>query len=135
VRLAHPPGFGPDGAVMARASALAAANGGRLVVGHDPRAAVEGADVIYTDAWTSMGMEARSRGAAPGLRRVPSSMRPSARSPDRGLESCIACPPIAARRSRPRSWTARAAWSSSQSENRLHVQKGLLVELLGDPAG
>jgi len=58
VRIAHPEGYGPNPAIAARAEELAAAGGGRLVVGHDPRAIVAGADVIYTDAWTSMGQEA-----------------------------------------------------------------------------
>jgi len=52
--LACPEGYAPDPAVMA-----AAVSGGRgkISVTNDPRAAVRGADVIYTDVWASMGQE------------------------------------------------------------------------------
>jgi ornithine carbamoyltransferase len=49
VRVACPPGYEPDAAVVA-------ASGARIV--HDPREAVEGAHAVYTDVWVSMGDEA-----------------------------------------------------------------------------
>ena len=60
VRLAHPPGYEPNPAIVERARELAAAGGGRLVFGNDPAEAVRGAAVVYTDAWTSMGQEAEA---------------------------------------------------------------------------
>src|SRR4051794_35439369 len=60
VRLAHPPGYEPNARIVDRARAIAATTGGRLEFTDDPRAAVRGADVIYTDAWTSMGQEAEA---------------------------------------------------------------------------
>ena len=56
-RIASPPGYGPDAGVVARADALAAESGGSVEVEEDPVAAVGGADVVYTDVWTSMGQE------------------------------------------------------------------------------
>jgi ornithine carbamoyltransferase len=41
--------------VIARASAIAAKNGGRVEVLNDPKVAAAGASVIYTDVWMSMG--------------------------------------------------------------------------------
>ncbi len=57
VRIAAPPGYGPDGDVVAAARSLAASHGGAIEVVEDPRAAVSGADAVYTDVWVSMGEE------------------------------------------------------------------------------
>jgi ornithine carbamoyltransferase len=51
--LASPPGYEPDAATLQ--AALAA--GGRVTITHDAAAAAQGADVLYTDVWTSMGQE------------------------------------------------------------------------------
>jgi ornithine carbamoyltransferase len=50
---ATPPGYEPD----ERAVATARASGGEVEVVNDPAEAVRGADVLYTDVWTSMGQE------------------------------------------------------------------------------
>ena len=55
--LACPPGYEPDPAILARAQEDAKASGARLEVIHDPRVAARGADVLYTDVWASMGQE------------------------------------------------------------------------------
>ena len=56
VRIATPAGYGPTEADIARIVAA----GADLVVGNDPREAVDGADVVYTDVWASMGHEAEA---------------------------------------------------------------------------
>jgi ornithine carbamoyltransferase len=53
VRVAAPDGYGPDSEDVA----LVAGLGGDLEVTSDPYEAVAGADVVYTDVWTSMGQE------------------------------------------------------------------------------
>jgi ornithine carbamoyltransferase len=50
---ATPPGYRPDEEVVR----IAREAGGTVELVDDPRAAVEGADVLYTDVWTSMGQE------------------------------------------------------------------------------
>lgn len=57
VRIASPEGYVPDAAIVERAAAIAARTGGSATVGHDPVAAVTGADVVVTDTWVSMGKE------------------------------------------------------------------------------
>ena len=53
-----PPGYEPDEGVVVAAREDAAALGGSVELVADPREAVRGAHVLYTDVWTSMGQEA-----------------------------------------------------------------------------
>ncbi len=57
LRVATPKGYEPDAAVVADAMALAKQSGAKIILGNDPKAAVEGADVVTTDTWISMGQE------------------------------------------------------------------------------
>ena len=52
-----PEGYAPDAAIVAAAEANCRVNGGGIELGHDVRAAVRGADAVYTDVWASMGQE------------------------------------------------------------------------------
>jgi ornithine carbamoyltransferase len=54
IRIAAPAGYQPDEAVVARAKEL---SNGEILITSDPQVAVEGADVVTTDTWVSMGME------------------------------------------------------------------------------
>jgi ornithine carbamoyltransferase len=54
---ATPEGYEPREEVVGWAQAAAQASGGSAAVHRDPREAAEGADVLYTDVWTSMGQE------------------------------------------------------------------------------
>lgn len=57
VTICCPPGYTPDAGVTRLAEADAAASGACIEINHDPAAAVEKADIIYTDVWASMGQE------------------------------------------------------------------------------
>jgi ornithine carbamoyltransferase len=62
LRIAVPDGFEPDAGLYLEAERRAHANGGGTIRGgvrryRDPAEAVRGADVVYTDTWTSMGQE------------------------------------------------------------------------------
>ena len=130
IRLAHPAGYGPDPDVLASAETLAAANGGRVVIGLDPQAAVSGADVIYTDAWFSMGQEdeaATRRGAFVGYQ-VNAALVAMAGAAARVMH-CL--PAHRGEEITSDVMDGPQSLVFDQSENRLHVQKGLLVELLG----
>jgi len=52
-----PKGCDPIKPIVASAEKLAAEAGGRVELVRDPRKAVEGADILYTDVWVSMGQE------------------------------------------------------------------------------
>jgi ornithine carbamoyltransferase len=57
VRIAAPPGYGLPEWAASEAQSRADAAGGSLTLINDPATAVRGADVLYTDTWTSMGFE------------------------------------------------------------------------------
>jgi ornithine carbamoyltransferase len=130
VRLAHPPGYAPNGRLVERARELAEAGGGRLAFTHDPLEAVKGAAVVYTDAWTSMGQEAEAEERRDAFRayQVNDALLDAAGS------DVVAMHCLPAHRGEEITSAVMDGPRSlilDQSENRLHVQKALLVEILG----
>ena len=97
---------------------------------HDAREAVEGADVVFTDTWTSMGQEHERAKRLDDLEpyRLDAALLAHA-SPDAFVMHCLPAHPgeeiTADVLYGPRS----AIWD--EAENRLHTQKALLVMLLG----
>ncbi len=57
LRVATPPGYEPDPAIVALARERAVSTGGSILLTHDPVEAVQGAQAVYADVWTSMGKE------------------------------------------------------------------------------
>lgn len=57
ISVATPEGYEPDPEVSKLSKEIADQTGGAVHVGHDPKEAVAGADVVYTDVWASMGFE------------------------------------------------------------------------------
>jgi ornithine carbamoyltransferase len=129
IRLAHPVGYGPNERIVARAREIAGASGGTLAFTDDPHAAVDGAAVIYTDAWTSMGQEAEAEERRDAFSRYQVNAALLARSPGALVMHCLP----AHRGEEITSDVMDGPQSAifEQSENRLHAQKALLVELLG----
>lgn len=127
--VATPAGYEPNPKIVSQARQLAAASGAAIDIANDPAAAVSSAHAVYTDVWSSMGQESeaeeRERIFAPY--QVNENLIKHARVDTlfmhclparRGLEvtdSLIESPQSIA---------------FDQAENRLHVQKALLVMLL-----
>ena len=126
LRLACPEGYDPDPAIL-----QAAAGAASVELVRDPAEAVEGAHVVSTDVWTSMGheaeAEARKRDFAEyrvteGLMRAADEAAiflhclPAHRGEE--VDAAVIDGP------QSRVW--------DEAENRLHAQKGLLIHLLGD---
>ncbi len=128
VRVATPPGFEPIPLVVNRAAEIAADTGGAIEVLHDPGEAADGADVLYTDVWASMGQEAEVDERELVFRSYQVDEKlVAAAAPDAIVLHCLP-----AHRGQeitdevidgPRS----AVWD--QAENRLHTQKALLLFL------
>jgi ornithine carbamoyltransferase len=130
VRLAHPEGYAPDPRMVAVAEERAQATGGRLVFGQEPRDLVRGADIVYTDAWTSMGQEAETeaRRDAFAVFRVDDALMDAA-GPNAMAMHCL--PAHRGEEITSSVMDGPRSLILEQSENRLHVQKALLVELIG----
>ena len=128
IRLAHPVGYGPNERIVAKARDLAAANGGRLVFDQDPRAIVEGAAIVYTDAWTSMGQEAEAEERRDAFAPYQVNRDLLAVAPDAVVMHCL--PAHRGEEITNDVMDGPRSRIFEQSENRLHAQKALLVELI-----
>ncbi len=128
--LACPPGYEPDPAVMARTREQAKASGARLAVTHDLKGAAREADVLYTDVWTSMGQEEEH---AQRLRDFQGFQLDRALMEEAGPDVLVMhCLP--AHRGEEITDEVMDGPQSiifDQAENRLHMQKAILVKLMG----
>jgi len=130
LRVATPPGFEPIPQVVNRAEEIARDTGGSVSVTNDPQAAAEGADVLYTDVWASMGQEAEHDERV----LVFTPYRIDARMVDRAADDAIVMHCLPAHRGEEITddvidGSRSVVWD--QAENRLHTQKALLLWLLG----
>ncbi len=114
VRIGCPTQFRPDPEILACAAEIAAATGGSVSVTHDAKEAAAGADVLAHRHVGLDGPGGHGRRAGGALRARTRSTTRRWRSPGRARSSCTACRPIAARRYRPPSWTARTPPSGTR---------------------
>jgi ornithine carbamoyltransferase len=129
-RLACPSGYEPHAETLAAAQH---ANPGRIEVVQDPAVAVAGADAVYTDTWTSMGQEAETqarRAAFAGYQVNAALMRLAKRN-----AVVMHCLPA----HRGEEITADVLDGPQsvvldEAENRLHVQKAVMVWLSAQSA-
>ena len=131
VRVAHPDGYAPDRAIVARAEQLAAASGTEVVVTTDAVAAVGGAHAVYTDVWASMGQEAEAEARLEVFEpyRVTPELFAHA-ADDAVFLHCL--PAHRGEEVAAEVIDGPASRVFDQAENRLHAQKALLVRLLAD---
>ena len=130
VRVGTPAGHQPDPGVLAAARAAAAATGGSVAVVHRAAEAVEGADVVATDTWVSMGQEAAAADrAAPFAPFAVTEALLAGAAPGAGVLHCL--PAYRGREVSAEVLDGPRSWVWDEAENRLHAQKALLVHLLG----
>ena len=130
VRIGCPVGFEPNGEVLGRAQALAAASSAAVEVLHEPVAAVRGAHALYTDVWASMGQEEEKAERERAFAGWCLNEELIAEADPRAI--VLHCLP--AYRGLEISAGAIEGPSSrifDQAENRLHAQQALLAALLG----
>jgi ornithine carbamoyltransferase len=130
ISVATPEGYGPNGDMIAAARRIARATGAILEITHDAVKAVTGANAIYTDVWASMGQEAEAAERAKVF--APYQVNEelfSHAAPDACFMHCLPA-------HRGEEVTAGVMDSPrsivfDQAENRMHVQKAILLLLLG----
>ncbi len=129
ISVACPHGYEPPADILKQARDNAKKSGAKVELTTDPKQAVDGADVIYTDVWVSMGQEKEARERMKAFKdyQVNAQLLKGAK-PDSIVMHCLP-----ARRGQeitddvidgPHS----VVWD--QAENRMHAQKALLVSLL-----
>lgn len=129
-RIAAPEGYRISTAVVEKAESLAAVSGATIVCVESPQEAVRGADVVYTDVWTSMGQEeeqAERRRAFDGYQVSPELL--TLASPD-----AIVMHDLPAHRGEEIADEVIEGPQSvvfDQAENRLHAQRAVLALVLG----
>ncbi len=129
VRVAAPAGYQPIEQIVRRANAIGEATGGVATVTDDPLEAADGADVLYTDVWASMGQEEQSGSRA--LVFSPYSL--DDRAVEAASDDVIVMHCLPAHRGEEIAGSVldgphSVVWD--QAENRLHAQKALLAFLL-----
>jgi ornithine carbamoyltransferase len=129
ISVATPQGYGPSVEITAEAQRLAALSGGGVEVANDPAEAVAGADAVYTDVWASMGQESE----AVDRRKIFAPYQVNQNLFSYAAKHAVFMHCLPAHRGdevteavidSPRSVVF------DQAENRLHVQKSILVWLL-----
>jgi len=124
VRAATPEGYGFDDDTVERAREFA----GSVSVGHDPVAAVDDADVVYTDVWVSMGEEDERAEKVADFEGFQLNEELLAHADDPAVLHCLPAHRGEEITDDVMESDRELIWA--QAENRLHGQKGLLVELL-----
>jgi len=134
ISFATPESYALNPEIVAAAEALAEETGATINIGTDPHDAVAGADAVYTDTWASMGQENESdtRSAVFAPYQVNVALMQYA-APHAKFMHCLPA---------HRGWEVTDEVIDSpnsvvfdQAENRLHIQKAILVWLLGAGVG
>jgi len=133
-RFASPAGYELPAETVARAEEMARASGGSLACLGDPKEAVRGADVVYTDVWASMGQEAD----ASARREAFQGYQVDARMMSLAAADAVFMHDLPAHRGEEVAAEVIEGPQSvvfDQAENRLHAQKAALALLLGEESG
>jgi ornithine carbamoyltransferase len=129
LRLATPAGYEPDREILERAQAAT-----RVLLTRDPAEAADGADVVTTDVWASMGQEEETEKRLRAFRgfQVNAAVMGAA-GPGAIFLHCL--PAHRGEEVTEDVFEGRQSRVFDEAENRLHVQKAIMVELMGTAHG
>jgi ornithine carbamoyltransferase len=127
--IASPPGYELDDATVREARSLSTTSGTSVSMTRDPAEAVEGADAVYTDTWTSMGQEKEAvvRREAFASFQVNAALMSRAKA-DAMFMHCL--PAHHGEEVTSEVLNGASSVVFDQAENRLHAQKAVLAQIL-----
>lgn len=129
IAVATPKGYEPAEEVIVAVKGYAEESGSKVEITNDPYEAVKGADVIYTDVWTSMGQEAENEERL----RIFKDFQVNEELVKNAKDDYIFLHCLPAHRGEEVAAEVidgKHSYVFDQAENRLHAQKALLVEIL-----
>ncbi len=129
-RIASPSGYRVEDRILHLAQGYAVDSGAEILCTEEPQLAVSGADVVYTDAWTSMGQEdeTEQRHQVFAKYQINNELLSLARE-DAIVMHCL--PAHHGEEVAEGILDSPASVVFDQAENRMHLQKALLAEILG----
>ena len=129
MKVATPKNYSPDKDIVKLAKSFAAKSGSKLDISNDPKWAAKDSDVLYTDVWVSMGQE---KEAAKRIREFKSfQLNDKLVKLAKKTHAVMHCLP--AHRGQEISdsvMDSRHSIVYAQAENRMHIQKAILLKLL-----
>ena len=129
-RIASPKGYELPDKIVRLGLRSSKKVGAEIALLKEPREAVEGADVVYTDVWTSMGQEAEAQ----KRRKAFAGYQVDKKLLALAKKNAIFMHPLPAHHGEevaPGVIDSKQSVVFDQAENRLHTQKAILVEILG----
>ncbi|MDP8258596.1 MAG: ornithine carbamoyltransferase [Candidatus Aadella gelida] len=129
MKIVTPQGYQPQKEVLSSALDIAKERGGKVELYTDPHEAVKGSDVVYTDVWISMGQEEEREKRLEDFKefQVNKSLMKSAKE-DTIIMHCL---PAHRGEEITDIIDGKKSVVYDQAENRMHVQKAILLTLLG----
>ena len=130
ISIATPKGCGPNKEIFEKSKKLARKSGSTIQLGNDPVKCVENADIIYTDVWVSMGQESKKKVRLDAFGGFQVNKELVSHAKKKAL--IMHCLP--AHRGEEITEEVLDGKNSivyDQAENRLHVQKAIMLNLLG----
>ena len=128
--VATPLKYKPDQSIFAEAEHLAKVSGAKISLSDNPSSAAEAADVIYTDVWASMGKESEYKKRLKNFQEF----QVNKKLVSKALPDCLIMHCLPAHRGEEITDEVIDGANSivlDQAENRMHVQKAILLLLLG----